>query len=113
MNKRLRNSLINGNVSGLLFIYASSLNYKCRLSDALFFIKDDGATIKGLSQNLFSTNIITTQGTQTITNTPMVIATPVICTNIIILLSSMIWSKFQKKRTNTDETDQTEYIEQL
>ena len=111
MNKRLRNSLINGNISGLLFIYASSLTYRGRLSDALYYIKDDDATIKGLSQNLFSTNIITTRGTQTITNTPMVIAILVICINIIILLSSMIWSKFQKKRPNTVETK--EFIEQL
>lgn len=71
----------------------------------MYTLKDNEATIKGISQNLFSTNIITTQGIQTITNTPMVIGFLAICFNIFILLISMINRKSLKKGTDNLEAD--------
>ncbi|MFF2875173.1 hypothetical protein ACFVR2_02505 [Gottfriedia sp. NPDC057991] len=106
MKKSLRNWLIWGNINSLIFIYSSSISYQNHISNALYTIKDNEETIKGISQNLFSTNIITTQGTQTITNTPMVIGFLAICFNIFILLTSMINRKVLKKGTYNVEVDE-------
>ncbi|PEJ46667.1 hypothetical protein CN692_25535 [Bacillus sp. AFS002410] len=99
MNNKLRNRLIWGNINNLIWIAFSFLSYQNNIANALYAIKDNNATIKGISQNLFSTNIITTQGTQTITNLPWVFTFLTIFFNFFILLTSMINRKALKKGT--------------
>lgn len=97
LKKSLRNWLISVNINSLITIYSSFLIYQGNIAGALSDIKYNHATIKGISQNLFSTNIMTTQGTQTITNMPMVFTFLTISFNIFILLTSIINRKALKK----------------